>query len=75
MAANKLVINEDKLHLVVFANKSHGQEKEKVRIQAGAYIISPSEHEKLLGCHIAGNLKWNKHIMDKLNYQSIECVF
>ena len=64
MAANHLVINDDKLHLVVFANKANSLEKENVSIKTGALTIKPSDHEKLLGCHISQSLKWNEHLID-----------
>ena len=64
MAANQLVINDDKLHLIVFANKANSKERENVSIQAGALVIKPTTHEKLLGCHISQSLKWNEHLID-----------
>ena len=64
MAANKLVINDLKTHLVVFCKKSMSSEREKVRLQAGKVEVSPSKTEKLLGLHVHESLKWNDHIMD-----------
>ena len=40
------------------------QEKGLVSIEAGKYTIKPSNHEKLLGCHISESMKWNEHLID-----------
>ena len=50
MAANKLVINDDKTHLMVLANKKLKERKQLVTLNAGIHIIKPSSQEKLLGC-------------------------
>ena len=63
MAANKIVINDDKTHLVVMATKKFAQQREEVQIQAGHHVIKPSSSEKLLGCVISQDLKWKEHIM------------
>ena len=62
MAANKLVINDDKTHLVVMATKKFAQKRQEVEIQAGQHTITPSDSEKLLGCIISQDLKWRHHI-------------
>ena len=64
MSANQLVINDDKLHLVVFSNKSKRKQKELVTIQTESHVIRPSDHEKLLGCQISQSLKWNEHLVN-----------
>ena len=64
MAANQLVINDDKLHLIVLANKAHSKERENVSIQTGSLVIRPTTHEELLGCHISQSLKWNERLID-----------
>jgi hypothetical protein len=63
MSANKLVINDDKTHLVVMATKKFNQKRLDVRIQAGPFTIAPSPTEKLLGCVISQDLKWKQHIL------------
>ena len=62
MAANKLVINGDKTHLVVMATKKFDQCRAEVQLQAGQHIILPSSSEKLLGCNISQDMKWKVHI-------------
>ena len=63
MSANKLVINDDKTHLVVMATKKFDQKRLEVRLQAGPFTITPSPTEKLLGCVISQDLKWKQHII------------
>ena len=63
MAANKLVINDDKTHLVVMANKKFEQQRPEVQMQAGQHTGTPSCSEKLLGCEVSQDLKWKHHIM------------
>ena len=48
MAANKLVINDDKTHLLVLGTKAMDQNRGMVRMQAGNHTIMPSKKEKLL---------------------------
>ena len=61
---NKLVINPDKTHLLVMGPKSISARRNQVRIQAGQFIIVPTETEKLIGCHLHQSLQWNQHIRD-----------
>ena len=48
MAANKLVINDDKTHLLVLGTKSMAERRNLVSMQAGNHTIMPSKQEKLL---------------------------
>ena len=64
MAANKLVINDDKTHLLVLGTKSMAEKRSMVRMQAGNHTIMPSKQEKLLGCIVSDNMKWRQHILD-----------
>ena len=64
MAANKLVINGDKTHLVVMGPKTCNIKRSEVNLQAGQHLIAPSSTEKLLGGHISQDLKWRQHILD-----------
>ena len=64
MAANKLVINDDKTHILVLGTKAMDQKRGMVRMQAGNHIIMPSKQEKLLGCIVSENMKWRQHILD-----------
>ena len=63
MEANKLVINDDKTHLVVMGTHSMSVKKNLVSLQAGVHTISPTKSEKLLGCEIYEDLKWKHHIL------------
>ena len=62
MVANKLVINADKTHLVVMGTRRSEAARQVVELRAGQHTIHPSETEKLLGCSINQNLKWQTHI-------------
>ena len=63
MMANKLVINDDKTHLVVMTKQGKGGLRNRVTLQAGSHIIQPGRTEKLLGCHISEDLKWKEHLL------------
>ena len=63
MAANKLVINDDKTHLVVMGSKAVAARRKEVHVVAGQHLIKPSSTEKLLGCQISEDLKWKEHIL------------
>ena len=62
MECNKLVINADKIHLVVMGKTKQDNRRDEVSLVAGTHIIHPSATEKLLGCHIHQSLKWKEHI-------------
>ena len=64
MISNKLVINGDKTHLVVRRSKKMDMDmpRQAVSLQAGPHTILPSKTEKLLGCNINQNLKWQTQI-------------
>ena len=63
MAANKLVINADKTHLVVMGTKATAGRRAKVYLEADGHIIHPSRTERLLGGHISEDLKWREHVL------------
>ena len=63
MAANKLVINGDKTHLVVMGNKKAGDVRGQVSLSAGEHLVLPSQTEKLLGCQISEDLDWKHHLL------------
>ena len=66
MAKNMLVLNTDETHLLVMTStqmhKKHGNFG--ITLDTGQEVIEPVEHEKLLGCHISSNFKFNNHIRD-----------
>ena len=64
MSANKLVINDDKTHLLVLGTKAMSVKRDRVTMQAGNHTIMPTQQEKLLGCIVSDNLKWRHHILD-----------
>ena len=63
MAANKLVINGDKTHLVVMGTKKTAAKRQEVFVQADGHTIQPSRTEKLLGGVISEDLKWREHLL------------
>ena len=63
MAANKLVINGEKTHLVVMGTKKTAARRQEVVIQAGEHLIEPSRTEMLLGGLICEDLKWKEHLL------------
>ena len=61
---NKLVINDDKTHLIVMSTPRHKERRKLVRIDTGTVIVRPQESEKLLGLNIHQSLKWREHLLD-----------
>ena len=59
LAANRLVINLDKTHLMLFTNKDRPQ---SISIQADGKTISEVSEIKFLGVILDNKLKWNAHI-------------
>ena len=64
MGNNKLVINDDKTHLLVMATARNAAKRELVSIKTGTVEVKPIETEKLLGLHIHQSLKWKEHVID-----------
>jgi hypothetical protein len=64
MAANKMVLNDDKTKLVVMGTRRMAAERSKVKVQAGDYVIEPEETGKLLGITVMQSMAWNKHILE-----------
>jgi hypothetical protein len=60
MAANKLVINGDKTHLIVMTS---GDQSRQISLSAGEHVVTASQTEKLLWCQISEDLKWKQHIL------------
>ena len=57
MAANKLVINDDKTHLLVQGTRNMAERRSLVVTQAGNHIIVPSQKEKLFVFIVSETLK------------------
>ena len=64
MAANKLVINADKTHLMVMAPRRMAGRRGEVSVNAGEFVIQPEESQKLLGINIHQSMTWNHHVRD-----------
>ena len=64
MGDNKLVINNDKTHLVVMGPKKDEAARKLVHIDTGTVVIKPTETEKLLGINIHQSLKWQEHVVN-----------
>ena len=66
MASNRLVLNDEKTHLLVMASekkhKIHGNFG--IVLDTGLERIHPQDNEKLLGCQISSNFTWNEHLRD-----------
>ena len=63
MAANHLVINAEKTHLIVKGTKKTAARRNQVSPVAGDHIIKHSRTEKLLGANICEDLKWKEHLL------------
>ena len=63
MAANKLVINGDKTHLVVMGTKKTAPRRQEVAIIADGHTVEPSRVETLLGGIICEDMKWKQHLL------------
>ena len=63
MGDNKLVINDDKTHLLVMGTKKQARFRKQVRIDTGTVVVAPIETEKLLGINIHQSLKWKEHVI------------
>ena len=61
MAANKLILNDSKTHLVVLCNKADKGNRDFVSLKAGPHTIKPTASQRLLGAEIAQDLKWKEH--------------
>ena len=64
MAANKLVINGDRTHLVVMGTKKTAARRQEVFVQADGHRIKPSKTEKLLVGTISEDMKWKEHLLN-----------
>ena len=67
MSANRLVINDEKTHLLVLGSKAMKDKRDRVIMEAGNHTILPSKQEKLLGCTVSDDLKWKHPILGSEN--------
>ena len=63
MGDNKLVINDDKTHLLVMGTARHSANRDLVSIDTGTVVVKPIATEKLLGLNIHQSLKWKEHVL------------
>ena len=66
MSQNKLVLNSEKTHLLVMATRNQHRRYGNfgIVLDTGNEVIDPIDDEKLLGCRISNDFKFNKHIRD-----------
>ena len=64
MGDNRLVINDDKTHLLVMGTPRFHAAREDVEISTGTVPLKPIKTEKLLGINIHESLKWKEHILN-----------
>ena len=63
MGNNRLVINDDKTHLIVMGTRKNKEKRGMVQFTAGNSTITPTPSEKLLGLNINENMKFHDHIL------------
>ena len=73
MNNNRLVINPEKTHLVVMGTRKHNDLRNRVQVDTGSGIITPSENEKLLGINVHQSMKWGNHVISNKN-SLINCL-
>ena len=66
MAANRLVLNTDKTHVLVMASDTQHRRygNYDVELDTGNEIIKPEEHDRMLGCQIKCDFKWGEHLQN-----------
>lgn len=66
MTRNKLVLNSNKTHLLVMATSKQHKKHDNfgVYLDTGNEQIEPIDNEKLLGCRVSNNFKFNHHIRE-----------
>ena len=66
MGENKLVLNSDKTHILVMASSAKHRKYNNfgIFLDTGQEIIEPVQSEKLLGCQVSNDFRWNLHIRD-----------
>ena len=64
MSINKLVLNSDKTHLHVITSSMKHKKYDNfgIVLGTGQEMVEPVDNEKLLGCFISNNFKYNNHI-------------
>ena len=60
---NRLVINDDKTHLLVMATPKYADTRKEVRITTPTVNVKPVKTDKLLGIQIHESLKWKERVL------------
>ena len=71
MSINRLKANDDKTHVMMIKK---GPSDEKLSFTIGNEVIQESDTEKLLGIHVASDLKWDTHL-NKLHQKLRHSLF
>ena len=64
MGDSGLVINDDKIHLIVMGTRKNPDRRKEVKVETGKVTVKPVPSEKLLGLHIHESLKFSEHCRD-----------
>ena len=71
LVSNRLKLNDDKTHLMVMTTsqarairKGSSKDSNKVKIITPSEVIEPSECEKLLGCWLHQDMKFDENILN-----------
>ena len=74
MAANKLMLNADKTHvLVLTSSRQHSRYANYgIELNTGSNLIQPSTNEKLLGVNVSNDFTWNVHILQMVRNLTVK---
>ena len=66
LTANKLIVNDDKTHLLVMSTRQKRQYRDTstITISTPTAMITPSKVERLLGAQVHQGMKWKEHVLD-----------
>ena len=67
MGDTGLVINDDKMHLIVLGSRKDAELRQEVRVETGTVTVTPVPTEKLLGLQIHESLKFAEHCQNNSN--------
>ena len=64
MKANKLKMNAEKTHILVMSTQRRLSSLDRqLEIRIDGQVLKSTKCEKLLGCTVSCNLKWNQQIL------------
>ena len=61
---NRLIINNEKTHLLVMGTHRHAHLRASVEVDTGPVTKKPAESGRLLGANVTQSLKWKQHLLD-----------